>query len=268
MRKTEHRFWDSMNEPADRRRRRVERIKVRLGRAGWPRLTMTAIMILTWAAWFLSSAGLLRLGIDSMALRYPLAVGIAYLAFLGMLWAWLRVMNSGRARAEALADASPASPGTGMAAAAMAASGGLSTITSSPRDQEESRKREGAWTGDPSLLEIGDLGSGTDAGGFVLILALVALLSVLIVSGLMVATSPVLFAELLVDGMAMVAVTRSVRRSAVAHWSSGVLRRTWLPTAITAGVFCLVGLGLQLAAPGSATLAQVWQATHHKQGPR
>ena len=92
MRKTEHRLWDSMHEPADRRRRRLERVGRRLGRAKWPRLTMTAIMILTWAAWFLSSAGLLRLGVDSMATAYPLAVGIAYLAFLGMLWAWLKVM--------------------------------------------------------------------------------------------------------------------------------------------------------------------------------
>ncbi len=268
MRKSEHRLWDSMDEPADRRRRRLERIHALLGRAGWPRLTMTAIVILTWAAWFLSSVGLLRLGVDSMALRYPLAVGIAYLAFLGMLWAWLRVMISGRARAEALADASPVPPGTGMAAAAMAASGGLSTITSAPRGREEPRKHEGTWDGDLGFLEIGDLGSGSDAGGFVLILALIALLSVLIVSGLMVATAPVLFAELLVDGMAMMAVTRSVRWSAVAHWSSGVVRRTWLPTTITAVVFCLVGLGLQLAAPGSATLGQAWQATHHQQAPR
>ncbi len=268
MRKSEHRLWDSLDEPADRRHRRVERIRALLGRAGWPRLTMTAITILTWAAWFLSSAGLLWLGVNSMALRYPLAVGIAYLAFLGMLWGWLRVMISARARAEAFPDASPAPLGTGIAAGAMAASGGLSAITSAPRGREESRKREGAWNGDPSFLELGDLGGGSDAGGFVLILALIGLLSVLIVSGLMVATSPVLFAELLVDGMAMMAVTRSLRRSAVAHWSSGVVRRTWLPTTITAVVFCLIGLGLQLAAPGSATLAQAWQATHHKQGPR
>src|SRR5271166_1485073 len=100
MRRTEHRLWDSMDEPADRRRRRLERIQALLGRAGWPRLTMTAIMILTWATWFLSSAGLLWLGVDSMALRYPLAVGIAYLVFLGMLWAWLRVMISGKGRTE------------------------------------------------------------------------------------------------------------------------------------------------------------------------
>ncbi len=113
-----------------------------------------------------------------------------------------------------------------------------------------------------------DLGSGSDAGAVVLILALVAALSALIVTGLMVATSPVLLAELLVDGMAMMAVSRSVRRSSASHWTSGVVRRTWLPTTITAVVFCLVGLGLQLAAPGSSTLAQAWKATHHKQGPR
>ena len=69
MRKIEHSFWDSMGEPADRRRRRLERFKTRLGRSGWPRLTMAAIMILTWATWFLSSVGLLAIGIESMPLR-------------------------------------------------------------------------------------------------------------------------------------------------------------------------------------------------------
>ena len=134
--------------------------------------------------------------------------------------------------------------------------------------QEESRKRREAGHGDLNFLEIGDLGSGSDAGGVVLILALIALLSALIVSGLMVATAPVLFAELLVDGMAVMAVTRSVRRSSTSHWSNGVVRRTWLPTTITALVLCLVGFGLQIAAPGSTTLAQAWQATHQKQLPR
>jgi hypothetical protein len=229
---------------------------------------MTAIMILTWAAWFLSSAGLLWLGVESMALRYPLAVGIAYLVFLGMLWAWLRVMLSGRARAEAIADASSAPPGSAMAAAALAASRRFSTITPARPGGNESRQREEAGKSDPGLLELCDLGGECDAGGFVLILALIALLSVLIVGGLTVAASPVLFAELLVDGLAMMAVSRSVRRSAVSHWSSGVLRRTWLPTTITAVVFFLVGLGLQTAAPGSATLHQAWHATHHTQGPR
>jgi hypothetical protein len=119
-----------------------------------------------------------------------------------------------------------------------------------------------------SFLDVlGDVGGGSDAGGFVLILALIAVVCALIVSGLLVAASPILLAELLADGMAMMAVTRSVSRSSAPHWSEGVVRRTWLPTTITAVIFTLVGLGIQLAAPGSSTLAQAWHATYDRHGP-
>ncbi|MEJ7805151.1 MAG: hypothetical protein WKG03_04435 [Telluria sp.] len=46
---------------------------------------MLIIVLLTGAAGFLASAGMLYLGVTSMALRYLLALSVAYLAFLFIL---------------------------------------------------------------------------------------------------------------------------------------------------------------------------------------
>ena len=142
---------------------------------------MMAIMILTWTAWFLCSAGLLWLGLDSMALRYPLAVGIAYLAFLGMLWAWLRVMISGKEREAALPGVPTVTLGTGLAAWCQVRwrLPGVCQPSSWFRRIGNPRGSERGPETDPSFLELGDmgdLGGGSDAGGVVLILALVGVL--------------------------------------------------------------------------------------------
>ena len=263
MRETQYELRGSMDERTGRRGQKIERVEALLGGAGRPRLTMMAIMILAWMAGFLSSAGLLRLGVESMWLRYPLAVGGAYLAFLGLLGAWLRVMLWGRARSESAANANSASPRSTMAGAMANVAAGLSRVNMTEKRKERTQRQQASYA-DGSLLDLCDLGGGSDSGAVVLILALIALLSGLIVSGIMVATAPLLFAELLVDGLAVMAVSRSVGRSATSHWTDGVVRRTWLPAFTTAVVFGLVGLGLQFAAPGSATLAQAWQISHQK----
>ena len=98
-----------------------------------------------------------------------------------------------------------------------------------------------------------------------MILALCRLLSVLIVSGIMVVTSPALLAELLVDGMAVMAVTDcdygipeherlEHRRGAADLVAHDDYCRCVLPRR----------LGLQLTAPGSSTIAQAWQTTHQQ----
>jgi len=68
----------------------VLRIQRRLERVSYPRLQMTLIVALTAGSGLLASFLLLDAGVDAMALRYPLAVAIAYAAFLLLLWAWLR----------------------------------------------------------------------------------------------------------------------------------------------------------------------------------
>jgi hypothetical protein len=79
----------------------LERLRMRLLRRGLPRLQMTVIVTVTGVVAFLFSFLLLRAGLTSMALRYPLAATLAYLLFLGQLRIWLAAV---RRRAERSLD--------------------------------------------------------------------------------------------------------------------------------------------------------------------
>ena len=76
----------------DARLRAIEAAQQRM-RGSFPRLQMTLIVALTGASGLLASFLMLRGGLDTMALRYPLAVAVAYGAFLLLLWAWLRTSS-------------------------------------------------------------------------------------------------------------------------------------------------------------------------------
>lgn len=79
--------------PETLRRTEVERQRSRLEAFGQPRLQMMLIVALTGLGGFLAAFVMLHLGVHSMALRYPLAVGVAYLVLLWLLWLlwlWLR----------------------------------------------------------------------------------------------------------------------------------------------------------------------------------
>src|SRR5688500_8269160 len=68
----------------------VLRLRRRLEEQTFPRVQMALIVMLTGAIGVLVSFLFLRWGMDSMALRYPLAVACAYVFFLFLLWLWLR----------------------------------------------------------------------------------------------------------------------------------------------------------------------------------
>lgn len=68
----------------------VLRLQRRLQDDGWPRAQMLLLVALTAGCGLLASWLLLHLGLHRMALRYPLALLLAYLGFLGLLGLWLR----------------------------------------------------------------------------------------------------------------------------------------------------------------------------------
>src|SRR5688500_3218802 len=68
----------------------VESVRGSLMRRASPRLHMLVLVCVTALTGFATSYGLLHAGLTSMALRYPLAVGAAYVVFLGLVRLWLR----------------------------------------------------------------------------------------------------------------------------------------------------------------------------------
>ena len=68
----------------------IQRVEADLRSKSFPRLQMLLLVALTGAFGLLASFSMLRLGLDSMALRYPLALAAAYGFFLVLIWLWLR----------------------------------------------------------------------------------------------------------------------------------------------------------------------------------
>ncbi|MHC5538413.1 hypothetical protein ACYOEI_09310, partial [Singulisphaera rosea] len=134
----------------------------------------------------------------------------------------------------------------------VAALGGVALGEGLAREDERRRKSSSSFSG---LGNFGDIGEGL---GPLIILVLIAAACTLIVSVYLIITSPVLLAELLVDGALLGAMSRAISPDSAPHWSRAVVRRTWLAALVTASVFGLVGFGIERVAPGARTLGEAW----------
>src|SRR5215212_1490945 len=72
------------------RQRAVQTVRGSLMRRASPRIHMLLLVSITAVTGFATSYVLLHAGLTQMAVRYPLAVGVGYLAFLGLVRLWLR----------------------------------------------------------------------------------------------------------------------------------------------------------------------------------
>lgn len=216
----------------------IQRIRHELETRGYPRLQMMLLVALTGGAGFLASFTLLTCGVDSLALRYSLAVAIAYLVFLLLLWVWLR--------------------------ADFDTYDGLDEVAMEIVDAIPEPASRGSSTQSEPLVELPDVSvPGIDAVGDADELA-IPLGIVLVVAGLVLAillasvsvifSAPILFAELIVDGVLAASLYRRLRRTDSRHWLQSAVRRTIVPFAITAALAAIGGWGLSVNAPGARTL--------------
>jgi hypothetical protein len=243
--------------PGHRRRRLVQRLRARLQRAALPRLQMLLLVSLTGGAGFLASFTLLQAGVVSMWLRYLLAVTVAYGVFLLLLWLWMRTRADEYTDlgdlGDLLPDAElPSSVGPACSAGGEFGGGGASSSW------------EGAGApdnlGEDSLGSVGDaLGSAADADEVALpLLLLLALVAAVFCSLWVVYTAPVLFAELLVDGVLAATLYRRLRRVETRHWLSTALRHTWWPFLLTALLAAGAGKAMTMHAPQANSIGDVF----------
>ena len=243
----------------------IARLMGRLNRDGYPRLQMSLLVALTGGAGLLASFLLLHsAGVGAMHLRYPAAVGCAYLAFLFLLWLWLRT------KADDYLDGSidiPDLSGVG--------SPGVDSLPDfgGAGGDFGGGGASGNFVVDDSLpspsLSIGDGGAadglgeavgGADEGAIPLAVALLvaALVAVLLFATFyIVYLAPALFAELLVDGALSASLYRRMRGLQTRHWLESALRRTAVPFAVTAAGLALIGYALHAYAPEAHTLGEV-----------
>ena len=226
--------------------RLVEQARRYLESAGRPRLVMLSVLAITIATGFLSSVLMVHLGVVQMHVRYPLAVAVAYATFLWLLRGWLR--------RQAILSQLSEDP-EGLLVPGVAAFGAAAWGDKLAAEENRRPKSSTGSSGGGDFSGFGDVG---EALGALVILVLIAGVTTLIVSVYLVVTSPVLLAELLVDGALLGAMSRAVSPDLSSRWSRAVVRRTWLAALVTAVVFGLVGFGIERVAPGARTLGEAW----------
>lgn len=247
------------------RQQQVSRMRLRIERESFPRLQMFFLVSLTGAAGFLASLSLLQAGMEAMSMRYPAAVGIAYLVFLFLLWLWLRT------RAEDyvdLADPSifPAPRGSSTTASEKTFAGkGGEADGGGASGNFDLPDEASASTAD--LTEpVGEaLGTAAQADEFAIPLVAIVLAAAIALSSVFVIYSaPLLFAELLIDGALAASLYRRLRGIDTRHWLETAVRRTALPFLVTACFSAAVGWSLQAYAPGANSVGKA--LVHMKQG--
>jgi hypothetical protein len=224
---------------------------------------MFLLVTITGASGFLASSLLLRLGLTEMWLRYLTAFGVAYLVFLFLLWLWLRTRSEDYLDLPDPSLLSPRSGGSGSSSVSYSgkggdfSGGGASASFEAPSDS--------ALLGDASSKTVGEtLGSAADADVLAIPLVVIFFIGTILCSSIfMVYSAPILFAELLVDGVLSASLYRRLRGLETRHWLETAVRRTVWPFILTAMLVSAFGWGMALYAPQAQTLGEV--ITHFKQ---
>jgi hypothetical protein len=247
-----------MTLPVPRRTRAARRLQHLLLSRSHPRLQMTLLLSATGLAGFLASKLLHALGLNAMWLRYPLAVGAAYLVFFLLLSLWIASFRMRGWLSESGGDHDldldfvdgddvppPPSPV-------------VSSSSSDPGPGAVSISGSGGGGGGGGGFSFD---AGDSEGGFflvVVVLILLALCTAFFASLYVIIEAPVLLAEALVDGVLMVSLARRLRSRGSQHWAAGVRRRTIVPVLLVALCFAVVGWALEYYVPGATTMGEAF----------
>lgn len=230
----------------------VRRMRARLLREGYPRVQMFILVSLTGLAGFGASVAMLAAGIDTMALRYTLAMGVAYLAFLLLLWLWLRTSAADYLDPGYFGNAD-GNGGAGDGAADFAGGGG-SFDGGGASAHVEFGTQESSIDAivDKPLAVVGEADESTIPLVVILLALGIALSSLFVIW-----SAPVLFAEILVDALLATGLYRRLRMLEPRHWMLAALRRTVIPFVLTTLTVAGLGWGMQAHAPEARSLGEV-----------
>lgn len=233
----------------------IERIRRQIERRGYPRMQMLLLVSLTGGAGFLASYAMLHAGLETLSWRYGLAVAIAYLFFLLLLWLWLRTAPDGYEDVLLeIADAVPERSGS-----CKGGGGELSGGGANGRWEDTSTEPLVELPDEPDMPNAGDLCDADElAIPIGILLAVVTVVVTVLAASLsIVYSAPMLFAELLLDGVLAATLYRRLRRLDTRHWLQSAVRRTFVPFAITALLLMAAGWAMSVQAPTARSLGEV-----------
>lgn len=192
---------------------------------------MLALVILVTAlSGFGISFGLLKWGVTSMGLRYPLAVLGAYGIFLALIRLWVEVERR---------HFDPNDPE-------------IQKALQSEDEPYESpvRKSDAGW------WDWLDFPSDLDAEGCLPTLLIGAVLGLFVLLVSAIGAAPVLFAEVFIDVVLASLLYRRLRIAASEHWLGTAIRKTWLHVLGVALLMGVAGGCLDKMATGSDTMGK------------
>ena len=240
----------------------IEHTKSHLLRHASPRLDMTFIVGLAGGFGLVSSFILLQLGMNSMVLRYPIALSLAYAFFLALIWLWLRRNNADFDDLPDLGGLDPAPAGPTENLDVIGDHGGQfgGGGASSSFDAGAVLADEAMSAPLKAVKGVADHVPDVDELGIpLMIIALAVGLSV--ASLYVIHVAPALFAEAIVDGALSYALLRRLKKQESRHWLSGTVRHTALPFVATAIFLTVLAAGMTAYTPGAHSIGEVFERT-------
>ena len=238
---------------------RIEIIERLLLRKRWPRFQVSLMLAGTALAGFLTSFSLLHAGIVWMWLRYSVAILVAYCVFLLLLrlWLWLqRHSINGDVDLPDLEFSHSAASGQGaeLHFGGGGDFGGGGAGGSWAEGAASSSSSGGRSFADSISIDL-DLQEG-----WLVVLAIAAVIGGLIASFYIIYIAPGLLAEVLVDGALVAGLYKRVKHIEQGNWLRAAVRRTVVPAILAALFFTLAGYALQRAAPHARSIGEVWSS--------
>jgi len=202
-------------------------------------------MFVTALVGFLASVGMLKLGLEQMWLRYPLAVLFAWVVFLVLVRLWAEVTRAAMRMDEELARP----------------------------DSQADDERESVWRGAPPEADMDQwrwwrdvldfLSRFLDFEGCLVIGAVIAFVATAtgaaIALGSMILQAEALLAEVLLDAVLVTALYQRLRKKELEWWTSGVLRHTIKPVLLIMSCLILAGIFAHIYAPEALSIGGVWR---------
>lgn len=267
----------NINPARGQRKRAIERVRRHLMRHGSPRLFVSFLLALTGVAGFLCSSALLHLGLTMMAVRYPLAVLLAYSVFLLLLRLWLALQRRGESPLDSLSDLGD---GIGNSIPNLFDSGASVTgdavkATFGGAGDFGGGGAGGSWTGGLATSDAGggssimdsipetpgvglDLDLDVGEGCFWIVIPIIAIVGVIFAMFYVVYVAPVFLAEILVDALLLAGLYKRLKGIGPRHWLRAVVRRTLLPVMIATALFIAAGYLMQRIAPEAHSIGGFW----------
>lgn len=197
-------------------------------------------------------------------LRYLLAFGFAYSIFICLLWGWLRVRQD-----EFSGTFDGFSFGIGgnsdhvaSGSANLVGNGGSFDGGGASANFESAVMPDSQATA-ADFSAVGDLASSFSDGDEIivpiLVIVLVALFScaLAVAAGFIIYSAPLLFAELMFDGVVAVGLYRRLGSAASRHWLESALQRTFLPFLAGALFITAFGWAISHFVPNAVSVADL-----------